>query len=212
MKVRPGAVVRGAGVALACLASSPTTRSRVLFAAYAVGWPLGKPGLQVFVVIPDTDEPWKRATVPFATSVASWSTVMLVATTALRRTEAAGTGRCGPARRRRGGRRLPPRRSLGERGRPLHAEPSGPLTEASEAVAGAEGKGRGRGRGRRRAAKLKTPLDDGRISSGSAGGPGEDSSDVSQTYSRELCRPPSARCTPFATRRSPGSGGHGSWP
>jgi hypothetical protein len=87
MKVRKGAVVRGAGVALACLASSATARSRVLFAAYAVGWPLDKPGLQVFVVIPDTDEPWKRATVPFATSVASWSTVMLVATTAVRRTK-----------------------------------------------------------------------------------------------------------------------------
>ncbi len=86
VKVRPGAVVRGAGVALACLASGPSARSRILFAAYAVGWRLGKPGLQVFVVVPDTDEPWKRATVPFATSVTSWSTVMLVTATALRRT------------------------------------------------------------------------------------------------------------------------------
>ena len=86
MKVRPGAVIRGAGVALACLATGPTKRSRVLFAAYAVGWKLDKPGLQVFVVIPDTEEPWKRAAVPFATSVASWSTVMLLTATALRRT------------------------------------------------------------------------------------------------------------------------------
>lgn len=86
MKVRPGAMARGAGVAIACLVSGPSVRSRVLFAAYAVGWPLDKPGLQVFVVIPDTDEPWKRATVPFATSVTSWSTVMLLATTAVRRT------------------------------------------------------------------------------------------------------------------------------
>ena len=86
MKLRPGAVVRGAGVGLACLASGPTARSRILFAAYAVGWPLSKPGLQVFVVIPHTDEPWTRATVPFATAVASWSTVMLVSATALRRT------------------------------------------------------------------------------------------------------------------------------
>ena len=86
MKIRPGAVTRGAGVALACLQSSPTGRSRVLFAAYALAWRLGKPGLQVFVVVPDTDEPWKRAAVPFATSVASWSTVMLVATSAVRRT------------------------------------------------------------------------------------------------------------------------------
>jgi hypothetical protein len=86
MKVRPGAVIRGAGVALACLASDTSTRSPILLAAYTGGWFLNKPGLQVFVVIPDTDEPWKRATVPFATSVASWSTVMLAATAALRRT------------------------------------------------------------------------------------------------------------------------------
>ena len=86
MKVRPGAVIRGAGVALACLASNASTRSPILFAAYTGGWLLDKPGLQVFVVIPDTDEPWKRATVPFATSVVSWSSVMLAATTSLRRT------------------------------------------------------------------------------------------------------------------------------
>jgi hypothetical protein len=86
MKVRPGAVIRGAGVALACLASGTSTRPPILLAAYTGGWLLDKPGLQVFVVIPDTDEPWKRATVPFATSVASWSTVMLAATTAVRRT------------------------------------------------------------------------------------------------------------------------------
>jgi hypothetical protein len=79
-------VIRGTGVALACLASGPSTRSRILFATYAVAWPLGRPGLQVFVVFPDADEPWKRATVPFATSVASWSTAMLVTATALRRT------------------------------------------------------------------------------------------------------------------------------
>jgi hypothetical protein len=86
MKIRPGAVIRGAGVALACLTPGPSRRSPILFAAYAVGWRLDKPGLQVFVVIPDTEEPWKRATVPFATSVASWSTVMLLTATALRRT------------------------------------------------------------------------------------------------------------------------------
>ena len=87
MKVRPGAIARGAGVAVACLASSPTARSRVLFAAYAMGWPLDKPGLQVFMVIPDTDEPWKRTAVPFMTSVATWSAVMVTATTAVRRTK-----------------------------------------------------------------------------------------------------------------------------
>ena len=86
MKVRPGAMIRGAGVAVACFASAPTLRSQILFVAYAVGWPLGRPGLQAFVVVPDSDEPWKRATVPFATSVASWSAAMLLATAALRRT------------------------------------------------------------------------------------------------------------------------------
>ena len=86
VKVRPGSVIRGAGVAGACLGSSLTDRSRILFAAYAVAWPLGKPGLQIFVWVPDTDEPWKRGSVPFATAVASWSFAMLVASTALRRT------------------------------------------------------------------------------------------------------------------------------
>jgi hypothetical protein len=86
MKVRPGAVMRGAGVAAACLAPDASKRPAILLAAYAGGWFLNKPGLQVFVVIPDSDEPWKRATVPFATSVASWSAVMLAAATALRRT------------------------------------------------------------------------------------------------------------------------------
>ena len=86
MKVRPGAVVRGAGVALACLAPDPSKRSPILLAGFAGGWFLNKPGLQIFTVIPDTDEPWKRTTVPFATSVSAWSTLMLAATTAARRT------------------------------------------------------------------------------------------------------------------------------
>ena len=86
MKVRPGAVIRGAGVALACLVSDQSKRSPILLAGFTGGWFLNKPGLQVFTIIPDADEPWKRATVPFATSVASWSTVMLAATTAVRRT------------------------------------------------------------------------------------------------------------------------------
>ena len=86
MKVRPGAVIRGVGVALACLASDPSKRSPILLAGFAGGWFLNKPGLQVFTVIPDTQEPWKRTTVPFATSVTSWSAVMLAATTAARRT------------------------------------------------------------------------------------------------------------------------------
>jgi len=86
MKVRPGAVVRGAGVAVACLAGDASKRSPILLAGFTGGWFLDRPGLQIFTVIPDTDEPWKRATVPFASSVAAWSTVMLAAMTALRRT------------------------------------------------------------------------------------------------------------------------------
>ncbi|MFZ2012279.1 MAG: hypothetical protein WAV00_00465 [Nocardioides sp.] len=87
MKVRPGAVVRGAGVALACLASDPAKRSPILFAGFAGAWFLNKPGLQIATVIPDTEEPWKRATVPFLTSVGAWTTVMLAATTAVRHTK-----------------------------------------------------------------------------------------------------------------------------
>ncbi len=86
MKVRPGAMVRGAGVALACLAPDPSKRSPILLAAFTGGWFLNRPGLQVFTVIPDADEPWKRGTVPFLTSVTSWSAVMLAATTGARRT------------------------------------------------------------------------------------------------------------------------------
>jgi hypothetical protein len=56
-------------------------------AAYAVGWPLDRPGLQMLVVVPDDDDhPWKRASFPFVTSAASWSAVMLVAVSAVRRT------------------------------------------------------------------------------------------------------------------------------
>jgi hypothetical protein len=86
MRVRPGTVIRGVGVAAAYLASSTSTRSGILLATYTGGWFLNKPGLRVLMVVPDTDEPWKRASVPFATSVSSWSTVMMAATTALRRT------------------------------------------------------------------------------------------------------------------------------
>jgi hypothetical protein len=78
--------MRGTGAGLACLASSTSQRSGILFAAYTGGWFLNKPGLQVLMVVPDTDEPWKRATVPFATAIGSWSAVMMAATTGMRRT------------------------------------------------------------------------------------------------------------------------------
>jgi hypothetical protein len=73
-------------VTLACLAGDASKRSPILLAGFAGGWFLDRPGLQTFSVIPDTEEPWRRTTVPFATSVASWSAVMLAAVTALRRT------------------------------------------------------------------------------------------------------------------------------
>jgi hypothetical protein len=85
-RVRPGSAVRGAGVALACLSPSLAGRARAVLASYAGGWPLGKPGLQVLVVVPDEDaDPWKRAIVPLATSGASWTVVMLVGVSACRR-------------------------------------------------------------------------------------------------------------------------------
>jgi len=57
-----------------------------LLAGFTAGWFLNRPGLQIFTIIPDATEPWKRATVPFATSVTSWSAVMLAVVTASRRT------------------------------------------------------------------------------------------------------------------------------
>jgi hypothetical protein len=84
--VRPGSAVRGAGVALACLSPRLPGRVRFLAAAYAVGWPLDKPGVQFFTIVPDEDEdPWKRAVVPIVTSGASWTAVMLAASSGLRR-------------------------------------------------------------------------------------------------------------------------------
>jgi hypothetical protein len=86
MRVRNGSAARGAGVALACLLPGLGGRTRAVVASYAVGWPLDKPGLQVFVVVPDEDvEPWRRAVVPVATSGVSWTATMLLAVSALRR-------------------------------------------------------------------------------------------------------------------------------
>ena len=86
MKVRPGSVVRGVGVAAARFASDPSKRSPILLAGFTAGWFLNRPGLGVFAVVPDTAEPWKRASVPLATSVTSWSAVMFAVTAAVRRT------------------------------------------------------------------------------------------------------------------------------
>ena len=86
MKVRPGAVIRGVGVAGSYLASGTSTRSRILFAAYAGGLVREQARTADLMVFPDMEEPWKRGSVSFATAAASWSTAMLAATTALRRT------------------------------------------------------------------------------------------------------------------------------
>jgi hypothetical protein len=88
MKVRPGAVIRGVGAGVSYLASGISTRtgSGILFVSYAGAWFVDKPGLQILWIIPDTDEPWKRGSVSFATAVATWSAAMVVATTALRGT------------------------------------------------------------------------------------------------------------------------------
>jgi hypothetical protein len=86
-RVRPGSAVRGAGVALACMMPGLSWRARAVVASYVAGWPLSKPGLQTFVLVPDEDEePWKRAFLPFATSGASWTVTMLLAIPAVRRT------------------------------------------------------------------------------------------------------------------------------
>lgn len=86
MKVHNGSVVRGAGVALACLLPGLRGRAGAVLASYAAGWTLGKPGLQLLVIAPDKDEdPWKRAVYPFASSGASWTALMLVAVSAVRR-------------------------------------------------------------------------------------------------------------------------------
>jgi hypothetical protein len=85
-RVRTGSAVRGAGVALACLLPRLPGRARAVAASYLAGWPLDRPGLQAFVLVPDEDaEPWRRVVVPLATSGASWTAVMLVAVSAVRR-------------------------------------------------------------------------------------------------------------------------------
>jgi hypothetical protein len=71
---------------LACLLPGLRGRAGAVLASYAAGWQLDKPGLQVFVIVPDDDEEaWQQAIVPLATSAASWSAVMLLAVSAVRR-------------------------------------------------------------------------------------------------------------------------------
>jgi hypothetical protein len=85
-QVRTGSAMRGAGVALACLLPRLPDRARVVAASYAAAWPVDRPGLQVIGVIPDEHvERWKRAVLPLATSGASWTALMLVGVSAVRR-------------------------------------------------------------------------------------------------------------------------------
>jgi hypothetical protein len=85
-RIGPASAVRGAGVALACLSPGLPGRTRVVLTSYAAAWPLGHPGLQLLVVVPDEDEePWKRAVLPFASSGLSWTLLMLGVVTAVRR-------------------------------------------------------------------------------------------------------------------------------
>jgi len=85
-QVRPASAVRGAGVALACLAPRLPGRSRVVAASYAASWPLGKPGIQLAIVVPDEDaDAWKRAVYPVVSSGASWTAVVLGLAAVVRR-------------------------------------------------------------------------------------------------------------------------------
>jgi hypothetical protein len=86
-RVRRGSVVRGAGVALACLMPKVSNRTRAVLVSYGLGWPLDRPGIQLFSVVPDDDaEDWQKIVVPFATSAVSWTLVLTAAATVVRRT------------------------------------------------------------------------------------------------------------------------------
>ena len=85
-RLRPGSTVRGAGVAVACLVPGVTRRAEVLGVTYAAAWPIDRPGVQFLSVVPDEDdEAWKRLVIPIASSAASWTTVMTLATLGVRR-------------------------------------------------------------------------------------------------------------------------------
>jgi hypothetical protein len=85
-QVRPASALRGAGVALACLSPRFPGRARVVAASYAASWPLGKPGIQLAIVVPDADaDAWKRAAYPLVSSGASWTAVVLGLAAVVRR-------------------------------------------------------------------------------------------------------------------------------
>ena len=85
-RVRPGSAVRGAGVALACVLPGVPRRAAVIATSYAAAWPVDRPGLQFFSVVPDEDEEaWKRAVVPLLSSGGSWTVAMSLAALGARR-------------------------------------------------------------------------------------------------------------------------------
>jgi len=85
-QARPGSVLRGAGVAVACLVPGLARRAEVVATTYAAAWPIDKPGIQFLVVVPGEDEEaWRRAVVPIATATASWTVAMSLLILGVRR-------------------------------------------------------------------------------------------------------------------------------
>jgi hypothetical protein len=85
-RVRTGSLIRGAGVAIACLVPGVARRAEVVATTYAAAWPIDRPGLQFLTVVPDEDEQaWRRAVVPVASSGASWTVAMSVLILGVRR-------------------------------------------------------------------------------------------------------------------------------
>jgi hypothetical protein len=73
-------------VALACVLPGVRRRATVITGSYAAAWPLDRPGLQFFAVVPDEDEePWKRAVLPVLSSGASWTVAMSLVALGARR-------------------------------------------------------------------------------------------------------------------------------
>lgn len=86
VSIRNGSAIRGAGVALACLLPGVPRRAAVIAGSYAAAWPVDRPGLQFFTVVPDEDEePWKRAVVPVLSSGGSWTAAMSLVALGARR-------------------------------------------------------------------------------------------------------------------------------
>jgi hypothetical protein len=85
-RLRTGSLVRGSGVAVACLVPGLARRAEVVATTYAAAWPIDRPGLQFLTIVPDEDEPaWRRVVVPIAGSGASWTVAMSLLILGVRR-------------------------------------------------------------------------------------------------------------------------------